>query len=110
MASGSKPPKADAEIPAGPDRASCPQAGPPGHPISERRLELEVVEPAHRLHVDALGLAVAQNLDRHGGAGLSPRPHLAVEIGKAVGRLAADAEQDIALLHAGPLRWAAARH
>jgi len=54
-----------------------------------------MIQPVDRLHADAALLAAVLDIERHGRAGASGRPDLAVEVRKAARRLAGDAEVQI---------------
>src|SRR5215472_11831325 len=73
---------------------------------SERRFQLQMFEPVHRLDLDSAHLVVLQHIERNGGASAPLCPDLAIEVGQVFGLLAIDADDHVAALDARPLRRA----
>ena len=70
----------------------------------QRRLQLQMIQPVHRLDVDAPLLAALLDIERHGRAGRAGGPDLAVEIREAARRLACDADDFVAACGCRPFR------
>src|SRR2546430_16843905 len=92
------------------DTLSCrsrvnPRSGGSTHPTNkrptnvallERRLELQVIEPVHRLDVDPLHRIALQHVERDAGPGIALRPDLSIELGQRRRLLAIDADDHVA--------------
>src|SRR4051795_6473788 len=66
---------------------------------SEGRLQLQMLEPARRWHVDMPRRAVPHHVERHGDAGAPERANSAIKVGEVVRLLAIDPDDDVAAAH-----------
>src|SRR5947209_8397866 len=77
---------------------------------SKRRLQLQVIQPVHRLDVEAPLFAGALHVERNVRAGAALRVDGAIEVGQPLRDRPADAHDDIAAPHAGLVGRAARSH
>src|SRR5882762_9906106 len=73
------------------------------HSHSQRRLELQIVQPVDRFDVDTLLLAAVPDIERNRGTGGTDGPHLAIKIRKAARRFASDTDDFVAFAQPGLL-------
>src|SRR6266436_7893125 len=78
--------------------------------VSERRVELEMLQAVDRFDFDPAHRIVLHYIERDGRAGSALRPELLVEVGQVRGRFAVDADNDVAALDAGFFRRGTWRH